>query len=59
MPDRPLGADAIEHLLGEVADELPDDGRQRQFVVAGGALLALHGLRDATRDVASPASTRR
>lgn len=39
--------------LGEVAEELPADGADRQIVVVGGARLAWLGLRDATRDVDS------
>jgi hypothetical protein len=52
VSDRPRGAGDITALLGEVADELPAGG-DRRIVVVGGALLALHGLRDATRDVDS------
>ena len=52
MSDRPLDAGDITALLGEVADELEEDAGRR-IVVVGGALLALHGLRDATRDVDS------
>lgn len=48
-----LGADAIEQYVGEVAAELPADGPQRTVIVVGGALLALHGLREATRNVDS------
>ncbi len=52
MTDRPLDAGDITALLAEVADELADEPRRR-IVVVGGALLALHGLREATRDVDS------
>lgn len=52
MSDRPLDASDITALLAEVASELPDAPRRR-IVVVGGALLALHGLREATRDVDS------
>ncbi len=52
MTDRPLDAGDIAALLAEVADELADEPRRR-IVVVGGALLALHGLREATRDVDS------
>lgn len=52
MSDRPLDAGDITALLGEVADELSDDSHRR-IVVVGGAVLALHGLREATRDVDS------
>lgn len=51
MPDRPLHADAIRQHLAEVADELPPDGPRRTIVLVGGALMALLGLRPATRDV--------
>lgn len=53
MPERLLDAGAIERYLGEVADELPHSGSQRTVIVVGGALLAWHGLREATRDVDS------
>jgi hypothetical protein len=49
VPEPLLDAEAIRALLVEVAEEL--DGEQIQVVVVGGALLALHGLRQATRDV--------
>ncbi len=49
MSDRPLGASDITGLLNEVADELAANPGRR-IVVVGGALLALHGLREATRD---------
>ena len=52
MSDRPLDASDITALLGEVAGELPAEPGRR-IVVVGGALLALHGLREATRDVDS------
>ena len=52
MSDRPLGGDEITSLLREVAHELTDSPG-RTIVVVGGALLALHGLREATRDVDS------
>jgi len=52
VSDQPLDAQVIADYLREVADELTDDS-QRTVIVAGGALLALHGLRDATRDVDS------
>lgn len=50
MSDPALSAADISGLLREVADEL-SPGRRRTIVVVGGALLALHGLRGATRDV--------
>ncbi len=52
MPDQPLDSVTIGRYLHEVADELPDDS-QHTVIVVGGALLALHGLRDSTRDVDS------
>jgi hypothetical protein len=42
----------IRALLLEVADEIPD-GPVHEVVLAGGALLALHGLRGSTVDVDS------
>ena len=53
MSDQPLDAATIKQYLGEVADELPGAGPQRTVTLVGGALLAWHGLRDATRDVDS------
>lgn len=53
MPDQPLDGGAIRGLLEEVADALPADGPQLTIVVAGGSLLALHGLRQTTADVDS------
>lgn len=52
MSDRPLDASDITALLDEVASELPAEPG-RHIVVVGGALLAIHGLREATRDVDS------
>jgi len=52
MADQLLDSGTITRYLGEVANELKV-GPQRTIVVAGGALLALHGFRDATRDVDS------
>lgn len=51
MSDQPLHADTIRQYLDEVASELPPDGPRRTLIVVGGALMALLGLRDATRDV--------
>jgi hypothetical protein len=48
-----LNSSTIQQYLAEVADELPVDGTQRVVVLVGGALLAWHDLRDATRDVDS------
>lgn len=52
MSDRPLDSSAIARYVDELADELEGKG-QRTIVVVGGALLAWHGLRDATQDVDS------
>ena len=54
MSPEGLGLDgsAIMRLFTEVADELAGDG-QHTIVVVGGSLLALHGLRESTRDVDS------
>ena len=52
MPDQPLNSLAIVRYLHEVADELPVDA-EHTVIVVGGALLALHGLRESTRDVDS------
>lgn len=48
---QPLDGATLLHYVGEVADELPDDGPRRRLVVVGGALLAWLELRHATRDV--------
>lgn len=53
MPDRLLDADAIVQYVTEVAEEVIDDGNRRALVIVGGALLAWHHLRSATRDVDS------
>jgi len=52
VSDQPLGREDIRSLLQEVSVELTGN-RERRIVVVGGALLALHGLREATRDVDS------
>lgn len=52
MSDQPLGREDIRSLLQEVSVELTEN-RERRIVVVGGALLALYGLREATRDVDS------
>ena len=49
MPEPLLDASAIRALLLEVAEEL--EGERVEIVIVGGALLALNGLREATRDV--------
>ena len=49
----PLGGEAMREYLGEVADRLGDDGPKHVLIVVGGALLAMHALRDTTRDVDS------
>lgn len=51
MPD-PLTAADIRRYLEEVDAELPD-GARHTLLLVGGALLALHGLRDSTFDVDS------
>ncbi len=48
-----LGASDISSLLKEVARELGPKGPQHVILVVGGSLLALHYLRDSTRDVDS------
>jgi hypothetical protein len=50
--DAPLRGADIRRLLLEVAELLPP-GARHSLVIAGGSLLALHELRDATRDVDS------
>lgn len=53
MSDTPLAAgDIIDHLI-EVAEVLGPDGAEHVLVLVGGALLAVHGLRESTRDVDS------
>lgn len=49
MPEPLLDAGEIWALLLEVAEEL--EGERVEVVIVGGALLALNGLREATRDV--------
>ena len=49
----PMEAAQIRQYLREVADELHPSGTQHVLVMVGGALLAWHGLRDATRDIDS------
>lgn len=48
-----LDGHTIRALVGEVADRLPAEGPQHLVVLAGGSLLAWHGLRESTRDVDS------
>jgi hypothetical protein len=48
-----LDGGTIRKLLGEVAGRLLPEGPQHLVVLAGGSLLAWHGLRDSTRDVDS------
>ncbi|MGB7980022.1 MAG: hypothetical protein WCF36_04430 [Candidatus Nanopelagicales bacterium] len=48
-----LAGHTIRALLGEVAGRLPPEGTQHLVVLAGGSLLAWHGLRESTRDVDS------
>jgi hypothetical protein len=53
VSDAPLaGGDIADHLI-EVADVLGPEGPEHVLVLVGGALLALHGLRESTRDVDS------
>ena len=52
MSEDLLDATAIRRYLDEVARELAT-GATHEIVVVGGALLAWHGVRDATRDVDS------
>ena len=52
MPEHLLDADGIRRHLREVAAELPAESRF-EVVLVGGALMALHGLRDSTVDVDS------
>lgn len=47
-----LDADRIRLYLAEL-DQLLPDGSRHELIMVGGSLLALHGLRDATRDVDS------
>lgn len=51
MSEIPLDGEHIRTYLGEVADELSSTGPQHTLIIVGGALLAWHGLRDATLDV--------
>lgn len=51
MSDVPLNGDDIRQYLQEVAEQLGPVGPQHALVIVGGALLALHGLRDSTADV--------
>jgi hypothetical protein len=51
--DSPLTGEQIAALVAEVADELPSGERRHTIIVAGGSLLAWHGLRDTTVDVDS------
>jgi hypothetical protein len=51
--DAPLTGEQIAALVAEVADELPPGECRHTIIVAGGALLAWHGLRDTTVDVDS------
>lgn len=50
MPETTLDGEHIRNYLDEVAEELGPNG-QHTLVIVGGALLAWHGLRDATVDV--------
>ena len=46
-----LGAEQIRKFLVEMAELLGPDGEVCTVVVVGGSVLALHELREATRDV--------
>ena len=46
-----LDRDTIVECLGELGDLLGDDGAEHVVVLVGGALMALRGLRESTRDV--------
>ncbi|CAN5605943.1 hypothetical protein BH24ACT5_BH24ACT5_07340 [soil metagenome] len=48
-----LDADRIRQHLREVAVELGDAASQSTVILVGGAIMAWHGLRRATRDVDS------
>lgn len=49
--DQLLDGDAVRGLVAAVAEVLAPDGPRHVLVIAGGSLLAWHGLREATRDV--------
>lgn len=51
MSEQPLDGETIARYLHEVAERLQPQGRQHVVIVAGGSLLARHGLRDRTKDV--------
>jgi Nucleotidyltransferase of unknown function (DUF6036) len=53
VSDRLLDRETIRFYLAEVATELDTSASRHTVVVVGGALLAWHGLRAATRDVDS------
>jgi len=48
-----LDGRTIRPLLGEVAGRPPREVPQHLMVLAGGSLLAWHGLRESTRDIDS------
>lgn len=47
----PLKGPEIRSFLGEIADALNQQEWQTTLIIVGGALLAMHGLRDTTMDV--------
>src|SRR4051794_21092110 len=49
--DTPFTGEQIAALVAEVADALRAGDRRHTIIVAGGSLLAWHGLRDTTVDV--------
>ena len=51
MPDVPLDGADIRRYLSEVAAALEPAGQGHTLVLVGGALMALHGLRETTADV--------
>lgn len=51
VSEDPLDAATVKQHIEEVAAELSESSGQRVLVIAGGALLAWHGLRDVTNDV--------
>jgi hypothetical protein len=53
VSDAPLTGEQIAALVAEVADQLPSGEHRRTIIVAGGSLLAWHGLRESTVDVDS------
>jgi len=50
---RALSGEHIRRLVAELADHLRESNAEYRLVIAGGALLAWHGLRESTHDVDS------